>query len=218
MRNAVIFAFFLMICANASAEGPGLVVKAGTLGAGLDIGWSFNKSFGARISLNAFNYDDTFTESNIEYDGEVDLATAGVLLDWHPMKGSFRLTGGIYANNNELTAKGKPTGGFFEINGVQYPASAIDSLSGAVDFDTTSPYLGLGFGTMSKSGFKFTFDLGVLYQRPTATLNVVCGASLPGPACAQLQSDVAAEQAQLNEDIDDYRFYPVVAFGLGWVF
>ncbi len=218
MRQAVIFAFSLMISANAWAEGPGLIVKAGTLGAGLDIGWAFNNSFDARISLNGFSYDDTFTESNIEYDGEVDLRTAGLLLDWHPLKGSFRLTAGVYANGNEMAAKGKPTGGTFEINGVQYPASAIDSLSGIVEFDTASPYLGLGFGTMSKSGFKFTFDLGVLYQKPAATLSVVCGTSLPGPACTQLQSDVAAEQVQLNEDIDDYRFYPVVAFGIGWVF
>ena len=218
MRGATIFVFSLMISTSAWAEGPGLIAKAGTLGLGLDIGWAFNESFGGRISLNAFNYDDTFTESNIEYEGEVDLATAGLLLDWHPSRGNFRLTAGVYANNNELAAKGKPTGGFFEINGVQYPASSIDSLSGVVDFDNVSPYLGLGFGTMSKSGLRFSFDLGVLYQKPTATLNVVCGASLPGPACAQLQSDVAAEQAQLNQDIDDYRFYPVVAVGLGWVF
>ncbi|NIO43474.1 MAG: hypothetical protein GTO41_26970 [Burkholderiales bacterium] len=216
--RAVIFVLALVHSANGWAGGPGLSVKAGTLGAGLDVGWAFNESFDARVSLNRFSYDDTFTESNIEYDGDIDLATAGLLLDWHPFRGSFRLTAGAYANNNEVTASGKPTGGTFEINGVIYPASDIGSLGGVIEFDNISPYLGLGFGTLSKSVFKFTFDLGVLYQKPDSTLNVVCGITLTPAECSQLQSDVAAEQATLNEELDDYRYYPVLAIGIGWVF
>ena len=94
----------------------------------------------------------------------------------------------------------------------------LHSLSGVVDFDRASPYVGLGFGTMSKSGLRFSFDLGVLYQKPTAQLAVVCGSGLNAFECAQLQADVAAEEVQLNNEIDDYRFYPVVTLGIGWVF
>ena len=218
MLRLMIAALSFLVTGSALAAGPGVIVKAGTLGAGLDIGWAFNESLDARVSLNGYSTDDTFTESDIAYTADIDLATAGLLLDWHPFRGSFRLSAGVYANNNELSATGRPTGGTFVINGVTYNASDIGSLNGLIAFDSASPYLGLGFGRMSKSGFKFTFDLGVLYQKPDATLNVVCGAGLPAPTCTQLQSDVAAEQAQLNDELDDYRYYPVVAIGVGWVF
>lgn len=217
MRLLTAVVFFL-VTGSTFAEGPGVIVKAGTLGAGLDIGWAFNESVGTRLSINGYSTDDTFTESDIEYKADLDLGTAGLLLDWHPFRGVFRLTAGAYANNNELSATGQPTGGTFEINDVIYNASDIGSLSGLIAFDSVSPYLGLGFGRMSKSGFKFTLDLGVLYQKPDATLSVACGSGLSAAACATLQSDVAAEQAQLNEELDDYRFYPVVAIGIGWVF
>jgi len=218
MIRYFIACWLAVLSTNAFADGPGLIVKAGTLGAGLDLGWAFSDHFAARLSVNRYSYDDTITESDIEYDADLDLATTGALLDWHPFGGGFRLTAGAYANDNEVSAAGKPTGGTFEINGVTYPAAAIGSLNGLIAFDSVAPYVGLGFGSMSKSGFKFTFDLGVMYQKPGAALNVVCGSGLNALECAQLQSDVAAEQAQLNDELDDYRYYPVIAIGLGWVF
>ncbi len=218
MLRFFITALCLLISASAFADGPGVIVKAGTLGAGLDIGWALNESFGTRLSINGYSTDDTFTESDIEYKADLDLATAGVLLDWHPFRGVFRLTAGAYANKNELSATAQATSGTFVINGVTYNASDVGSLSGLFEFDSVSPYVGFGFGRMWKSGFKITGDIGVLYQKPDVRLTVVCGVGLPAPTCAQLQSDVAAEQTQLSDELDDYRFYPVVAIGLGWVF
>lgn len=217
MLRLLMAALSLLVSASAFAEGPGVVVKGGTLGAGLDIGWAINEAVGTRLSINGYSTDDTFTESDIEYKADIDLGTAGLLLDWHPFRGVFRLTAGAYANNNELSATGQATSGTFEINDVIYNASDIGSLSGVIEFDTVSPYLGFGFGRMSKSGFKLTLDVGVLYQRPDVRLSVA-QCSLSAAQCAQLQSDLAAEQAQLKDELDDYRFYPVVAIGLGWVF
>lgn len=218
MLRFLVSTVFLLASGSALADGPGLILKASTLGAGLDIGWAFSESFGARLSLNGYTTDDTFTESDIEYKADLDLATAGVLLDWHPFRGHFRLTGGAYVNGNELSATGRATGGTFVINGVPYSAADIGALNGNIEFGSISPYVGFGFGRMSKSGFKFTVDIGVLYQKPDATLNVACAVGIPAPTCAQLQSDVAAEQAQLNDELDDYRFYPVIGIGIGWVF
>ncbi len=216
MLRILVSTLFVLASGSALADGPGLILKAGTLGAGLDIGWALSESFDARLSFNGYSTDDTFTESDIEYSADIDLATAGVLLDWHPFHGHFRLSAGAYANGNELTAVGRATGGTFVVNGVTYNAADIGSLNANIEFDKISPYVGFGIGRMSKSGFKFTADIGVLYQKPDAVLSAVC----TGPAltCAQLQSDLAAEQAQLNNELDDYRFYPVIAIGIGWVF
>lgn len=218
MTRNFIAALLFLVSTAALANGPGVIVKAGTLGAGLDLGWAFSDSLDTRLSINAYSTDDTFNENNIEYQGDVDLATAGLLIDWRPGGGIFRITAGAYANNNEVGATGVPTGGTFEINGKIYNAADVGSLGGLIEFDSVSPYVGIGFGRMSKSGFTFTADFGVLYQKPDARLSVVCGAALTAPECAVLQSDVVAEQAQLNDELDDYRYYPVIAIGIGWVF
>jgi hypothetical protein len=65
----------------------------------------------------------------------------------------------------------------------------------------------------------FSFDLGVLYQgEPNVGLTAVCGPAVLPAQCTQLQNDVAAEQASLQEDLSDYKFYPVVSFGIGYRF
>jgi len=62
----------------------------------------------------------------------------------------------------------------------------------------------------------FSFDLGVLYQRePNVALRVACGTT---GRCAQLQSDVAADQVSLQDDLKDFKFYPAVSFGIGYRF
>ncbi len=65
----------------------------------------------------------------------------------------------------------------------------------------------------------FSFDLGVLYLgEPNVGLTATCGVGVPPATCTQLQSDVAAEQASLQEDLNDYKFHPVVSFGIGYRF
>jgi hypothetical protein len=105
------------------------------------------------------------------------------------------------------------------INGQSYPSSQIGSLNGKIDFPSVAPYLGIGFGAAPKAGrgMSFSFDLGMLYQRePNVALTVVCGPTVPD--CNQLQRDVAAEQVSLQNDLKDFKFYPVVSFGIGYRF
>ena len=210
-------ALFLALSPAAWAD-VGVLLKAGTLGAGLDVSKGISETLALRLQANALSYDEDITESDVEYKAELDLRSAGVLLDWHPFSGVFRVSGGAYWNGNEASATGRPTGGTYEINGTTYASAEIGSLNGQVDFPSVAPYLGLGFGSAPKagSGLSFSFDVGVLYQRePNVALSVACGTTA---RCAQLQSDVAAEAVSLQDELKDFKFYPVVSFGIGYRF
>lgn len=211
-------ALFLAASPAAWAD-VGVLLKAGTLGAGLDVSKGISETLALRLQANAFSYDEDITESDVEYSADLDLKSAGLLLDWHPFSGAFRVSAGAYWNGNETAATGRPTGGTYEINGVTYASSDIGSLNGQIDFESVAPYFGIGFGSAPKAGrgMSFSFDLGVLYQgEPNVGLTVVCGPSVPD--CNQLQSDVAAEQVSLQDDLKDFKFYPVVSFGIGYRF
>ena len=211
-------ALFLVVSPAAWAD-VGVLLKAGTLGAGLDVSKGISEKLAVRLQANALNYDHDTTKSDVDYKGELELRSAGVLLDWHPFSGVFRVSGGAYWNGNKATVAGQPTGGTYVINGVTYASGDIGSLNGKIDFPSVAPYLGIGFGSAPKAGhgMTFSFDLGVLYQRkPNVALTVVCGPTVP--SCTNLQNDVAAEQVSLQDDLKDFKFYPVASFGIGYRF
>lgn len=221
MKNFVAGALLFLAVSTVACADVGVLLKAGTLGAGVDVSKGISESLGLRLQANALNYNRDITESDVDYDADIKLKSAGLLLDWHPFSGTFRVSAGAYWNGNEATATGRPSGGTYTINGVTYNSSDIGSLDGKIDFKSVAPYLGIGFGSAPKAGrgMTFSFDLGVLYQRePNVALTAVCGAGLSGAQCTQLQSDVAAEQASLQEDLKDLKFYPVASFGIGYRF
>ena len=214
------FALLLAVSPAAWAD-VGVLLKAGTLGAGLDVSKGISETLALRLQANAYSYDEDITESDVEYSADLDLRSAGVLLDWHLFSGAFRVSAGAYWNGNETTVTGKPTGASYVINGTTYTSAQIGSLNGQIDFPSVAPYLGIGFGSAPKAGrgMSFSFDLGVLYQRePNVGLTAVCGVGLPAGTCTQLQNDVAAEQVSLQDELKDFKFYPVVSFGLGYRF
>ncbi len=102
---------------------------------------------------------------------------------------------------------------------MNYTASEVGSLVGRVNFGHANPYLGIGWGSSPKGrGLFLTSDLGAAFIKPKSTLNGTCGPALTASACAQFQSDVAAEEQQFRQALDSYSVYPVVSIGMGWRF
>ncbi|HEV8647090.1 MAG TPA: hypothetical protein VGR01_16140 [Burkholderiales bacterium] len=194
MKRFVAGMLLFLAAGTAAWADVGVLLKAGTLGAGLDLSKGIGETLALRLQANAFSFDEDITESDVEYSADLELKSAGLLFDWHPFSGVFRVSAGAYWNGNEASATGRPTGAAYEINGVTYASTEVGSLNGQIDFESVAPYLGIGFGSAPKAGrgMSFSFDLGVLYQgEPDVGLTVVCGPTVPD--CTQLQSDVAAE-------------------------
>jgi hypothetical protein len=215
----ILAATTMLACMIANAD-TSIGLSAGTLGGGIELAHAFTERLGIRIGANGLKYDSTETYQSVDYDSKLKLATGELLFDWFPFANNFRISAGAMYNGNKLTLSGKPSpGGTYTINGVSYPASAIGSLDGNVDFTKAAPYFGLGYGRPVGRGFSLTADLGVLFQgSPHSTLTATCGPGTPAATCTQLQSDVAAEQAQLNDDLHKYQYYPVVSIGLAYTF
>lgn len=193
-------------------------VRASTAGLGADAETAMTDSLGVRVGINYFTYSYTGTESNVEYDFDLDLLSAPILVDWHPFKGAFRLSTGILINGNEIKAQAKPVGlGTFDINGVTYTAAQVGTLNGKVDFNPVAPYLGLGWDTSfgKESGFGFVLEVGAFYQgTPEADLS----ASGPISGNTAFINNLAREEAELQDALDSFKFYPVLAIGVNYRF
>ena len=82
---------------SVQADGFGLGIKVGTLGAGVEGTVSLADGLNVRIGANNFSYDFNDTVDDIDYDAEFELSSYGILIDWHPFKGAFRVTAGMLA-------------------------------------------------------------------------------------------------------------------------
>lgn len=202
------------------AADTSLEVRAGALGLGIGVAHAFSDAFGARIVANGLTYGTTENYESVEYDADLELATGQLLLDWYAFSSGFRFSAGIAYNGNELDLEGKPSpGGTFTINGTTFSSTAVDSLTGNVDFREVAPYVGLGYGRPIGKGWGFTADLGVLFQGAArTTLSANCAAGTSASTCAQIRSAVAAEQSRLDDEFEDYELYPVVSIGVMYVF
>ena len=212
-------AFALLGSAGRSqAQGIALGLKAGTLGAGLDLTVGLAPVLNLRVGAQGFSLSRTFTEQDVSYDGKADLKSAWLLLDVHPGGKDTRLSVGVVFSRNKVTGT-SPTTGTVTINGVTYSIANVGTIDGEATANDVCPYLGLGWGNAVRPGspLRFAFDVGVLYQgapKISLTAHPVNPALVPPTFFADLEK----ERQKVEDDASKYKFYPVVNLGLSYRF
>ena len=217
-RLQLVLLSFAMSCIAlpAQALNVGVSAGAGTLGAGAAVTFGVTDQLNARVGFGRFSEDVEFEESDVEYDGEITLGGTYALVDFHPFKGGFRVSGGLVLNNNELTGDATITENI-DIGDSTY---TVDSLGATVDFDDVAPYIGIGWGNAAdgKRGFGFSFDLGLMLQGSANVDLDAEGTIVDDPL---FQDDLAREEDNLEDELDELvnvDAYPVVALGFSFTF
>lgn len=213
----------LVAAAANGADGPAIGGRAGTLGIGPEVTFGLGETVHLRAGIFAGDYDDTITERGIDYDGDLELRNGTVLFDWYPGGGVFRLTGGAALNDSELVGTA-PLEDLLrrEIPGLPPVTFDLGTLRGTTTVDPVGPYVGVGFGNPFRGGrWGFTLDLGIVHHGEpevdlVAETQVPIGI-IPGGQAA-LDEALAEEEAALQEEVEDYRYLPVVAFGITFSF
>lgn len=201
---------------------------AGTTGVGIHAGIPLSVQYGLHARLGA-NYLPRYSFSRkteqVAYDFKASLRTVDVLLDWHPWRNGLRLTAGAIYNDNVINAIGIPNRvATFTFNNETFNTTQIGKLVGQLDFPLVSPYLGIGWQTHdpAEHGWSISSDLGIMYQGSPRTTLGVGGCTLPANGCELAQTllrpAIVSETARLNEDLRQYRFFPVARVGLNYRF
>lgn len=208
---------------NSQAEILALGVKAGTLGLGLEVVAQASDKVNLRLQHTRFSRQITESStggsSDLEFDLDLDLGATSLLLDFHPLAGSFRLTAGYGNNANRFVGSAVPSGSY-EIGDNVYSAADIGTVNGRIDFKSAAPYLGFGWGNAfnGDGGFAMNLDIGVFLQgAPQVHLSTTKQLSDPA-AQALLQQNINKETANFEEDSKDLKAWPVLALGVTYLF
>lgn len=191
-------------------------LKLGTLGLGLDAGYQINHYLKLRAQLTMLSCSRDFDIDDIRYKAKLKNPTAGLFLDIHPMKGSFRFTAGLMFAQTEIKADASPSEtGIYNIGGTQYTGSDLGSINAKYAWNKVQPYIGIGWSASSESNSSFYFnaDLGVSFMGSgKLTYNV----SNPGGSVSN--GDIASEAKKFEDKIPTIPVYPVLMFGAGYRF
>jgi hypothetical protein len=170
---------------------------------------------GLRIGGNFFSLTRNISSNDIEYHGKADLKSGAFTLDWYPLWGGFRLSGGIRLNGNKATVDALPNAdGTITINHVAY-STAGSAVNGQITFRDIAPYAGLGYSASLLGGLSLGLDLGVMFQgTPRASL-AAQGLITQAPG---FSADLAQETQSLQNKVKDFTLYPVAEVTVGWRF
>ena len=220
---AAAFLSALVAGAASGADGPAIGGRAGTLGFGPEVTFGLAETIHLRAGIFAGAYDDTITTRDVDYDADLDLRHVTALFDWYPGGGAFRLSAGAAWNDSELVGRA-PLEDLLRREVPNLPPLGFDlgTLRGTATVDPVGPYVGIGFGNPFNGGrWGFTVDLGVVdYGEPDVDLEAVTQfpiSQIPGGQAA-LNRALDEEEGALQDEVDGYRYLPVISLGLTYSF
>lgn len=200
------------------------------IGAGVEIGYRWDQQWGLRLGFLRGELDIDFDAENnngmegdeLDYDSDVDLENSYLLADWHPWNGRFRVSFGSFFNNSEATVITRcnnealvPGTESCEFGNSRFSPTLLGEITTEVDFDTVAPYLGIGWGHQAKSGFALNADLGVAY---IGSAHVDIRSSGSCNDNAECRRQVNEEEKEVEEELDKFRFLPIVSLGVSYRF
>jgi hypothetical protein len=210
-------AFCLFLAPGLAAQSAAVSGRISSLGFGGDVGLTIGENFGVRAGLNGFSFSFDGEEDDIDYEFDVDLLTAALLVEYYFSPIGFRLSAGGMINGNEAGMLAEPADDEVEIGDETYTREEVGDLTGGVEFDNVNPYVGLGLDTSfgKRGSVGFVAEIGAMFHGSPA---VSLEANGPIATDAEFQAELERERKDVEDDLSDFKVYPVVALGISYRF
>lgn len=204
-------ALALIAVPTTTAAQIGIGGRIGTLGLGAEIGLEVSESLVLRggMGFMPLEVDQTFSDMDLTATFPSIISAA---IDFFPGGGSFRISGGVLFHPDEIELEGMSSVPI-NIGGTEYTPAEIGTLTGTITSNIeVAPFLTIGWGKHTSSGFGLFVDIGAAYQGDPE-VDVQASGTLGNDPTFNQHLD--AEIAQFEEDLGPYlQFYPILSIGL----
>lgn len=196
------------IGAGAAAQDSGdLSVGLGvsTFGANLEAAYHIAPQYRVRGALMggiALDFDET-DDDGLTASGDLDLGGLALLVDYYPTQGAWRLSGGLFFSNTELTASGE----------VDLESGSTESVTLDAEFSNeVSPMITAGYEYGFGNGWSFNSEIGLVF---TGGIDLKITATDP-TAQDEINNDPDVQSA--ISDASDIFAYPYLSLGVSYRF
>ena len=165
----------------------------GTLGVSVKGGYRWSQDMGVSGIVSGFSYSRNVTYAGVPGTAKTSLFDMGMILDYYPMGGDLRVSGGVRYSQDKVTGNVSDSG-----TTVGYTLKA----------NSLQPYLGVGYSLPVGDRMAVDLDLGAYYR---GTTTVTTNSSFSN-------SNIDAALNKAKSDANDYPVYPVAQIGLRFEF
>ena len=212
----------LILASSGAANADfGVGLKAGTLGLGVEGRWSPIPWLDVRLGANQYDLDTSGTQASVDYDATFAMDNYFLTGNLRFPLSPFRVTLGAYSNGNEIQMTSQDTGGaLLDFGNDSFDTGEIGSLQSVTSFDSTAPYLGVGYDFEVFGKVGLNLDFGVLWQGDPSVSLIATGrgALPPGQLRDDLDAALLIEANALEDEINDYKAWPVLSLGFVYNF
>lgn len=219
MRQSLTLAALLVgagaapVIAHAEDRGLAVGVGGGTTGGLVEAQAQVTTYIQVRGGFNYFSYGVDDEYDDVAYEGDLDLSTLAAFLDVRPFANSFILTGGAYFGDKSLNLNATPTQPV-EIGDQTFTPAQVGQLALDATLEDVAPFVGLGFDTTFQGSGRVGFKIiaGAMFTGSPSVNLTSTGGALSNDAA--FLAEVAQEEQNLQDEVNDYEVYPVVQLGL----
>lgn len=186
---------------------------AGTTGGTIEAKFAPNNKIALRGSYNFLEFEADQDYDGIDYEGDLNLSTFGGFVDVAPFSNGFVLTGGAFIGDKTLDLNASPANDV-EIGGRTFTPEEVGTLNGQAELKSFAPYAGIGYDSFiaGSSDWSFNARAGVMFTgSPKVDLVSVDGLLSDD---ATLRAELNTEIASIEEEAEDFKYYPVLSIGL----
>lgn len=202
-----------MAAVPAAAQNAAVGVGVGTTGLGATVAFKASDMIVIRGAVDGLSLSHNVDYSDVSYSGKAKLMTGGVFADVHPGGSSLMISGGAYVGKRKLNLDARPTTSV-DIGGQTFTPAQIGAISGEAKLSNVQPFVGVGMDNtfVGERGWGFRALLGVSFSKKPDVSLTATGGLLANDA--NFRSRLAIEEANVQEDAKNFRYFPVVQIGL----
>ncbi len=181
-------------------------VRASTIGDGITLEKPLLYDFSVRVTTGNLSITNQSSYDRTSYITTTRYNNIGVIGDFRPYGGRYRLSAGLVFGNDRIDNVANPSTPSMRVGNNLYPTSGTGQVLARVTFNRPSIYAGVGTGTGIVKGLALDIDGGILIRNGISTTSAT-GALATNPAFTR---DLGRLQAELRTHI----VVPVLSVGL----
>ena len=122
-------------------------VHVSTIGHGITLEKPLLYDFSVRVTTGTLSVSQQSTYDTTSYTTTTKYSNVGVIADYRPYAGRYRISGGLVFGNDRIDNVSRDAAGFLRVGNNLYPVSGTGTVNARVRFDRPSLYAGVGTGT-----------------------------------------------------------------------
>jgi hypothetical protein len=204
------------------SSGWAIAPEASTLGLGASVVRKIVPAVNARVGVNGFSLGRDIEDTDINYEGDLNLFNVTTGLDFYPFpRSGFHLSGGLVFGNNDIdaTATNNDT---LELGGQTFTAEQLGTVDAEVEItQDIAPFLGIGWGNPVRDGkgLGFWLNAGVVFGgSPEVTVTPNPAVNVPNELQDELDRAAREEEEDIEDDLGLIDVYPVLSLGFSYQF